>query len=278
MGARGKDVTMEDKRRKKRGGGAGGAGRPGVLMLLGIAVAALVLGGLLDRSGLAKLNGAAPAALRDLRISEVQNHNVLTLLEADGTAPAWVELENTGGEAVSLHGVCLARDARINKTFVCPDITLQGGECLLIYADGKGIADADGTLHAGFRLPSAGGTTLYLFDAAQHLLDSVEVTFTQADESIVRGVDGAWTTTANPTPGEPNGAALERGMTVQDGDVELTELVSSNIGLFPDENGEYSDYIEVHNRTSGSVSLAGYWLSDNAARPNKWQLDRKSVV
>ena len=262
---------MEKNQRKRSGG------LPMPVALLIIAAVALVVGGLLDRSGLAKLSAEPSAALKNLRISELQNHNVLTLLADDGSAPAWVELENTGGEAIPLHGVCLARDTHINKTFVFPEMTLPAGGCVLVYADGLGRTGADGSLHAGYRLPSSGGSTLYLLDPAQNLLDSVEIVRTAADESMVRGEDGEWTVTAQPTPGDRNGAAAGRGMTVQDGEVELSEIVISNNSLFPDEDGAYSDYVEVHNRTGHSVDLGGYWLSDSAARPNKWQFPGVSL-
>ncbi|MBR1822143.1 MAG: lamin tail domain-containing protein, partial [Clostridia bacterium] len=249
---------------------AGRRVRPGRLIAAAVfAALVLTLGWLLDRSGWTRLRGETPAGLAALRISEVQNHNVLTLRDAAGDAPAWIEIENAGDAAVSLRGVCLARDEKFNKTFVFPDMTLEAGGFALVLADGK--ASTASELHAAFSLPAAGGSELYLFDAAQRLLDGTTAPRTEADASWCRDEGGEWTVSEIATPGAANRVAAERNAQVKGGDVELSELMSANTVIFPDEDGVCGDYIEVRNRTDHSISLGGYWLSDSAARPDKWQ-------
>ena len=92
-----------------------------------ICVLSLTAGWLLDRSGLGALGVRSPEPQQALRISEAQNNNVLTLATAAGEASGWIEVENTGAEPVNLHGACLIRDQRFNKTFVFPDMTLPAG-------------------------------------------------------------------------------------------------------------------------------------------------------
>ena len=137
-----------------------------------VGAAAMLAGWLLDMNGWGALEARATEGLEGVRISEVQNRNALTLPNADGSGPAWIELENTGDGPVSLKGLCLTRDTKLTKTLVFPDIRMEPGEFLLIYADGRGTA-ADGALHAPFRLPKSGAHTLYLYDSAQKLLDEV---------------------------------------------------------------------------------------------------------
>ena len=248
--------------------------RPAILLPLALLGAVAILGGwLLDKSGWGALEAKATEGLEYVRISEVQNHNALTLPGPEGSAPSWIELENTGDMAVSLKGLCLTRDSKLNKTLVFPDVTLKAGGYLLIYADGSATAGTgeDGVLHAPFRLPKSGAHALYLYDAAQELLDSVELPNTQADESYCRDGQGAWMVTANPTPGRANSLMAQKSDAVQPGDVALNEVMSANVAVFPDENGEYHDYVEVANRGSQPVNLKGYWLSDSAAKPTKWQ-------
>ena len=69
--------------------------------LLGLIV--ILAGYLLDRSAFARVGSAQAAGLDALRISEVQTNNRNTLRAADGASPAWIEIENTGRAAVSLH-------------------------------------------------------------------------------------------------------------------------------------------------------------------------------
>ena len=246
--------------------------RPAVLPVALAAVLALALGALLDHTGLAGLGGAPSGATAALRISEIQNNNALTLSAADGSLPSWVEIQNAGREPVSLHGLGLARDDKVNKVFVFPDIALEPGGFALVYCDGAASATLAGELHAPFGLASAGGQTLVLFDNAQNVLDRVEVPRMEADESYCRGADGEWRISVQATPGAANDVVAERGLNIVPGDVEISEAAADNRTVFPDEDGLYADYVELRNRTGREISLAGYWLSDNPARPDKWQL------
>ncbi|MBQ6326563.1 MAG: lamin tail domain-containing protein [Clostridia bacterium] len=237
-----------------------------------VGAAAILAGWLLERSGWGTLEARATEGLEGVRISEVQNHNALTLPAEGGKGPSWIELENTGDAPVSLRGLCLTRDTKLTKTLVFPDIRMEPGEFLLVYADGLGASAADGALHAPFRLPKSGAHALFLYDSAQRLLDEVAVPVMQADEAWCRDDNGEWVLTAEPTPGRANALADHKGTAVQASDIALNELMCANVDLFPDENGECHDYIEIANRGEGDVDLEGYWLSDNAAKPNKWRV------
>ena len=56
------------------------------------------------------------------------------------------------------------------------------------------------------------------------------------------------------------------------GAVYITEVVSKNQSVLADEDGDYSDYIELYNSSSGRVALKGYYLSDSENNPQKWAL------
>ncbi|MBR3273659.1 MAG: lamin tail domain-containing protein [Clostridia bacterium] len=242
-----------------------------VLPLAIVGAVAILAGWLMDRNGWGALQARATEGLEGVRVSEVQNNNVLTLPEGASGGPAWIELENTGDAPVSLHGLCLTRDAKLTRTLVFPDIRMEPGTFLLVYADGKGTATSDGALHAPFRLPRSGAHTLYLYDSAQRLLDEVEVPAMQADEAFCRDGDGEWTVTAEPTPGRANDLSGQRSEEARDDDAALNELMCVNTTVFPDATGECHDYVEIANRSGREIDLEGYWLSDHAAKPDKWR-------
>lgn len=54
------------------------------------------------------------------------------------------------------------------------------------------------------------------------------------------------------------------------GNVVISEFQSSNESTVFDEDGDASDWIELHNRGTEPVSLAGWGLSDRADDPFKW--------
>ena len=47
----------------------------------------------------------------------------------------------------------------------------------------------------------------------------------------------------------------------------INEIMSSNGVTIPDEDGDYSDWIEIYNDESTAVDLSGYGLSDHASEP-----------
>jgi hypothetical protein len=53
-------------------------------------------------------------------------------------------------------------------------------------------------------------------------------------------------------------------------DVAINEFMADNETTISDQDGEYDDWIELYNNTSGTVSLGGWYLSDDATNPGKW--------
>ncbi|MFT5110511.1 MAG: hypothetical protein ACI9UA_006167, partial [Pseudoalteromonas tetraodonis] len=51
---------------------------------------------------------------------------------------------------------------------------------------------------------------------------------------------------------------------------ELSEILAVNDSILADEDGEFSDWIEIHNPDPTSVSLVGYHLTDDATNLSKW--------
>jgi hypothetical protein len=52
--------------------------------------------------------------------------------------------------------------------------------------------------------------------------------------------------------------------------VRLNEIMSSNQFTIQDDDGAYSDWIEIYNPTSDTIDLEGYGLTDDPSRPFKW--------
>jgi len=58
----------------------------------------------------------------------------------------------------------------------------------------------------------------------------------------------------------------------------ITEFCASNSTRLQDEDGEYSDWIELHNAGPVSVDLGGWHLTDSAGNKTKWRLPSPTVV
>ena len=50
----------------------------------------------------------------------------------------------------------------------------------------------------------------------------------------------------------------------------ITEIVASNGDSLADEDGAYSDWIEIHNPTASPIDMTGWRLTDSATNLAKW--------
>jgi hypothetical protein len=60
--------------------------------------------------------------------------------------------------------------------------------------------------------------------------------------------------------------------------VIINEFMASNTNTHEDSQGDYDDWIELHNRTENKIDLSGWYLSDNEDNPRKWQFPNGSSI
>ena len=62
------------------------------------------------------------------------------------------------------------------------------------------------------------------------------------------------------------------------GDVVINELMASNSSTAEDQDGEFDDWIELFNRTSSSIDLSGYFLTDDVDNLEKWEFPSGTTI
>ncbi len=87
-----------------------------------------------------------------LIVSEIVSSNTNSLLDANGDAPDWIELYNTGDEPLDLTSFWLSDDFDDPDKWIFPTTTLGSHEYLIIFASGTEIDP----VHTNFSL-NAGG-------------------------------------------------------------------------------------------------------------------------
>ncbi|MBI4327610.1 MAG: lamin tail domain-containing protein, partial [Chloroflexi bacterium] len=60
--------------------------------------------------------------------------------------------------------------------------------------------------------------------------------------------------------------------------VLINEFMASNTGTLADPQGEFDDWIELHNVTDQEVDLTGHYLSDEPTNPRKWQFPAGTTI
>ncbi|MBQ8506507.1 MAG: lamin tail domain-containing protein [Clostridia bacterium] len=251
--------------------------RPLVLAVIAIVGVAAILGGyLLQSSALLLGNKAASASeSASIRISEVMAENASALITDTGDVPDWIEIENAGSSAVNVGKYAMLLESNVNKIYTFPNRVLAPGEYLVVTADGVTSGKANGELSAPFRIPASGGDTLVLLNAQGKSIDAVELPELGVDQSYCRDEDGAWQVSATATPGRKNSLTdasgeVKAAVNVHAGALEISEVMTSNTLYFADENGQFHDYVEIHNTSASAVNLKGWYLSDSSDKLHRW--------
>ena len=204
-------------------------------------------------------------------ISEAQPSNRATLLDADGDASDWIEVYNGGDTAVSLSGWGLSDSTARPLKWTFPDVTLEPGEYMVVFASGKNRRS--GELHTSFALSSDGGAAL-LADPQGGIVSLLNYGEARTDASYAPSGSGAEELLV-PTPGSANTSeaalnALKARIQANPTGVMIQEVLCSN-SVDTTENPNGSDYIELYNAGGSAVDLSGMGLSDNPRNPRKWQ-------
>ncbi len=96
----------------------------------------------------------------EIVINEIMAANLDIIADEDGDFADWIEILNAGSQSVSLEGWGLSDDYERPFRWVFPDIVIQPGEYLLVWASGKDRRNSLKPLHTNFSISSEGEEVL----------------------------------------------------------------------------------------------------------------------
>lgn len=208
-------------------------------------------------------------------LSEIMSRNE-TYPDPRGQLLDYIELYNPADTAADISGYTLSdkEDALLYTFPQGSQIPAKG--FLLCYCDPDG--NTDGYLNFGI---SRDGETLYLYNSANVCVQTVAVPALPENQPYARNQDGTWSISGYGTPGLPN--TLE-GYDQWLASVDLTpvtvvfsEVQTLNRSTITNESGALCDWLELHNPTDAPAVLDGYYLSDDPAKPKKWQISGLTI-
>ncbi|MDE5841301.1 MAG: CotH kinase family protein [Muribaculaceae bacterium] len=159
---------------------------------------------LIDKATAALLIAIAPGmASGQLIINEIMQSNIDCIMDDMNEFPdSWVELYNSGEEAVQLSDYLIGKNEKSGKAYRLPAGTVDPGQYAIVYCD-----KVDSGMHASFRLESGNGGGVWLFKGSE-TVDILTDLKKQPSPNIAYGriTDGAeeWGYQAVPTPGKKN--------------------------------------------------------------------------
>ncbi len=224
---------------------------------------------------LATLSATADESI-GVYLNEFMASNASTLIGPDGSYCDWIELYNTTGSDVDLSGYGISDSPTQPLKYTLPEGTkISAYGVLLIYCTGRETPDGADKIEAPFSLAAYSESVVFATPQGR-ILDEYDYTRANTDISIARNPDGTgdWAVSSQPTPGYTNDSkglqAFMKTLSFGTGEIVISEVLNANISTLKQPDGEYYDWIEIHNTTGSPISLAGYALSNNAKNPAKW--------
>ncbi|MEZ5357743.1 MAG: lamin tail domain-containing protein [Candidatus Zixiibacteriota bacterium] len=202
-------------------------------------------------------------------INEFQADNDVTMMDQDSEYDDWIELYNPTDTTVSLYGYYLSDKTDDIDKWAFPDTTIGPGEYLIVWADEDLTQEG---LHADFKL-SASGEAVVFSSPTLAVEDQVEFGIQTTDMTTGRCPNGSGSfIEMNPTFGAANGcSSLPTG-------VVINEFQADNGSTVMDQDSEYDDWIELYNPTDTTVSLYGYYLTDDTTALDTWAFPDTSIA
>lgn len=188
----------------------------------------------------------------------------------------WVELHNTAASSQDISGFILSDNIGNDKFHFPQGTVIPAGGYLVVYCSELAPA-AD---IAPFGIAQVGGESLVLKNANGMIVEIVYSPAAEGPGSMALQED-TWVFTAESTPGyenTPQGyTAFLTSIGAQPGNIRISEIMSAGHLSLPDSYGEFSDWCELYNAGETAVDLTGWFLSDDPAQPDKWQLPGLTV-
>ena len=138
-----------------------------------------------------------------LVINELMQSNIDCIMDDLNEFPdSWVELYNSGTEAVNLKDYKLGAKDKPGKAWQLPNQTLNAKSYVVVYCDKE-----ESGMHTNFRLETGKDGNVYLFQG-EEIVDKIEKMSKMPAPNIAYGrkTDGSdeWGYQATPTPGKAN--------------------------------------------------------------------------
>jgi hypothetical protein len=129
------------------------------------------------------------SAFSQVFINEVLSSNKTGIIDEDGDYPDWIEIYNAGENAVNLKDFFLSDDDNTPAKWQFPEIYVNPGAYLIVFASGKDRKNPQTELHTNFSI-SKDGEPILLSNKNGFLIDRLPPVITESDYSYGRYPDG----------------------------------------------------------------------------------------
>lgn len=206
----------------------------------------------------------------NLYISEIMTKNTYTLKDNFNEYSDYIEIYNGYKKDINLSGYHLSDSEFETGKWTFPEIIINPGEYLIIYATGKDMCDMKEKIcHTNFKLSSK-GEVLTLSDNNGNIIN--KFTYPALANDIAFGyIKNKYTILDNPSPLKENSKSQEF-INITNEDLSINEYMIKNKGQSYDSLGYYLDFVELYNSSSNDLLLHNVYLSDDENNLTKYKL------
>ncbi len=227
-------------------------------------------------------NRAFLSAFPTLRINELQVVNTSGPMDAFGDQDPWVEIFNSGTEAINLSGFALSDDLAAASSWRFPDGSMiEAGSHTVVWLDAEEDEASPDELHAGFKIDSSTSNLSLLYPSRGELvlLDAIRIPESEHDTSFGLFPDGRANTLQPfllPTLGGENAHAQPEL------EILISEWMARNETTLSDPADptgmEFDDWFELYNAGDQAIDLSGFYLSDRMNDPTKYRIPVGTII
>ena len=205
-----------------------------------------------------------------LWLNELQATNVTGLRDNFSERDPWIELYSSDAATLNLTNYYLTDSyTDLAKWAFRTNAVVPTNSFLLVWADAQTNQTVYMTNHASFRLSTATGSVALVYSNAGRfiIVDYVNYANIPSDRSYGSCPDGVWSNRVvfgRVSPGATNNPV---GVVL----IFVNEWMADNDAVLADPvDGNYEDWFELYNASTGEVDLSGYTLTDTLGTPAKW--------
>lgn len=208
----------------------------------------------------------------DFIITEVMAANHTGLLAKDGKTYDWIELKNISDKTASLKNYSLSfektnkKETSTDKRWKFPDIEVEPGKYIIVFASKDNINKEGNELHASFKLSASGGTIQ--LRRKKHLVSKVCYGPMEDDMCYRFTPDSTFEASYEQTPGFEN---TNEGFEAYCSLLEQQRTDSLKIWEVHSKGHKTGqDWIEIKNISSKPINLEGYKLTTSKKSAPEW--------
>ncbi len=219
-------------------------------------------------------------AFPKLWLNELQPTNSSGPTDHLGHRHPWVELYNSGTNAISLAGFYLANNYSNLTQWAFPSFSIGATQFLVVWLDGNPGESTATEFHTSFTIPpaigslaltktNAGTTNLTIVDYLNFNVPSAARTYGDYPDGNVSGRQLFSIITPGAT-NDPTGASVQ---------VFINEWMADNAGTVADPaDTQFEDWIELYNASTDPADLSGYFLANSTTNFTQWQIPSGTII